>query len=227
MEGPMKLLLVEDNSELAHWTVNLLRLANFAVDCVPNGECADTMLTTQHYDVVVLDLRLPRMDGKEVLARLRRRGDMVPVIMLTAHGSTDDKVDCFNAGADDYVVKPFDVRELVARIKALIRRQSGGMSSCLTCGDLQYISDTREFFHNDERLALRRREHTVLETLMLRQGKTVSKTVLMESVFSLDDEPSADAIDIYIHRLRKHLARSSAQIMTLRGLGYILRAKHF
>lgn len=221
----MKVLLVEDNTELAHWIVNLLRLENFAVDCVPDGERADAVLTTQRYDVVVLDLRLPRMDGKEVLARLRRRGDTVPVIMLTAHGSTEDKVDCFSTGADDYVVKPFDARELVARIKAQIRRQSGGMSSCLTCGDLQYVSDTREFFHQDARLALRRREHTVLETRMLRQGKTVSKSMLMESVFSLDDEPSADAIDIYIHRLRKHLASSSAQITTLRGLGYILRRK--
>lgn len=221
----MKLLLVEDNIELAHWIVNLLRQENFAVDCAPDGERADGMLTTQRYDVVLLDLRLPRMDGREVLARLRRRGDKVPVLMLTAHGSTEDKVDCFSAGADDYVVKPFEARELVARIKALIRRQSGGMSSRLTCGDLQYISDTREFVHHDTPLALRRREHTVLETLMLRQGKTVSKTLLMESVFSLDDEPSADAIDIYIHRLRKHLARSSAQIMTLRGLGYILRQR--
>ncbi|WP_027780491.1 response regulator [Paraburkholderia caledonica] len=219
----MKLLLVEDNAELAHWIAHLLRLENFAVDSVPDGECADMVLTTQRYDVVVLDLRLPRMDGKEVLARLRRRGDRVPVIMLTAHGSTDDKVDCFSTGADDYVVKPFDARELVARIKALIRRQSGDMTSCLTCGDLHYICDTREFFHNDDRLALRRREHTILETLMLRKGKTVSKSALMESVFCLDDEPSADAIDIYIHRLRKHLANCSAQITTLRGLGYILR----
>ncbi|CAH2897151.1 MAG: Tricarboxylate transport transcriptional regulator TctD [uncultured Paraburkholderia sp.] len=205
----MKLLLVEDNTELAHWIAHLLRLENFAVDSVPDGECADMVLTTQRYDVVVLDLRLPRMDGKEVLARLRRRGDRVPVIMLTAHGSTDDKVDCFSTGADDYVVKPFDARELVARIKALIRRQSGDMTSCLACGDLRYICDTREFFHN--------------ETLMLRKGKTVSKSALMESVFCLDDEPSADAIDIYIHRLRKHLANCSAQITTLRGLGYILR----
>lgn len=221
----MKLLLVEDNVELAHWIANLLRQEKFAIDCAPDGECADRMLATQHYDVVLLDLRLPAMDGKEVLARLRRRGNAVPVLMLTAHGSTEDKVDCFTAGADDYVVKPFEARELIARIKALIRRQSGGMSSRLTCGDLQYISDTREFLHRAAPLVLRRREHTVLETLMLRQGKTVSKTMLMESVFSLDDEPSADAIDIYIHRLRKHLTGSSAQIMTLRGLGYVLRQK--
>ncbi|TKC82996.1 response regulator [Trinickia terrae] len=221
----MKLLLVEDNIELSHWIVNLLRAENFAVDCVPDGESADSVLTTQRYDVVLLDMRLPRMSGKDVLARLRRRRDNVPVLMLTAHGSIDDKVDCFSAGADDYVVKPFDGRELVARIKALIRRQLSDKSGWLMCGDLQYISDTREFRHNDVPLNLRRREHAILETLMLRQGKTVSKNTLMDSVFGLDDEPSADAIDIYIHRLRKHLAASSAQIMTLRGLGYILRSK--
>ena len=181
-------------------------------------------MKAQCYDVVLLDIKLPGMKGKEVLARLRRRGDKVPVVILTAYGSTDDKVDCFSAGADDYVVKPFDARELVARIKALIRRQAGAMSACLVCGDLQYIPDTRDFRHNDQPLALRPREHTILETLMLRQGKTVSKTALMESVFSLDDEPSADAIELYIHRLRRRLALSSAQIMTLRGLGYILRS---
>ncbi|CAN7742500.1 response regulator [Paraburkholderia hospita] len=221
----MKLLLVEDNVELSHWIVNLLRAENFAVDCVLDGESADSVLTTQRYDVVLLDMRLPRMSGKDVLARLRRRRDNVPVLMLTAHGSIDDKVDCFSAGADDYVVKPFDGRELVARIKALIRRQLSDKSGWLMCGDLQYISDTREFRHSDVPLNLRRREHAILETLMLRQGKTVSKTTLMDSVFGLDDEPSADAIDIYIHRLRKHLAGSSAHIMTLRGLGYILRTR--
>ena len=221
----MKLLLVEDNAELAHWIVNLLRGEDFAVDCVGDGERADTVLKTERYDAVLLDMRLPGISGKEVLARLRRRNDNVPVLMLTAHGSIDDKVDCFSAGADDYVVKPFDGRELVARIKALIRRQLSDKSGWLMCGDLQYVSDTREFRHSDVPLNLRRREHAILETLMLRQGKTVSKTTLMDSVYGLDDEPSADAIDIYIHRLRKHLASSSAQIMTLRGLGYILRTR--
>ncbi|AJZ56561.1 hypothetical protein OI25_7660 [Paraburkholderia fungorum] len=221
----MKLLLVDDNAELARWIVNLLRAENFVIDCVGDGESADRVLRTQRYEAVLLDIRLPGMDGKEVLARLRRRGDNMPVLMLTANGSTDEKVDCFSAGADDYVVKPFDARELVARIKALIRRQADAMSGCLVCGDLQYIPDTRDFCHNNQPLALRPREHTILEALMLKQGKTVSKTTLMESVFSLDDEPSADAIDIYIHRLRRHLAPSSAQIITLRGLGYILRSR--
>ncbi|MDB5788345.1 MULTISPECIES: response regulator [Caballeronia] len=220
----MKLLLVEDNAELARWVVNLMQVENFAVDWAPDGEHAGTLLSTQRYDAVLLDMRLPGIGGKDVLARLRRRRDNVPVLMLTANGSTDDKVACFAAGADDYVVKPFDARELVARIKALIRRQSAGdQGQEIVCGDLQYLFDTREFRVRDELLTLRRREHAILETLILKQGKTVSKATLIESVFSLDDEASADAIDIYIHRLRKHLAHSTARIMTLRGLGYIVR----
>ena len=221
----MKLLLVEDNAELSHWVVNLLRAENFAVDCVPDGEAADSVLTTQRYDVVLLDMRLPRMSGKNVLVRLWRRRDNVPVLILIAHGSIDEKVDCFSAGADDYMIKPFDARELVARIKALIRRQLSGKSGWLTCGDLQYLSDTREFCTNDVPLILRRREHAILEKLMLRQGRTVSRYTLMDSVFGPEDEPSADAIDIYILPLRKHLVTSSAQIMTLRGRGYILRPR--
>jgi len=220
----MKLLLVEDNAELARWVVNLMQVENFAVDWAPDGEHAGTLLSTQRYDAVLLDMRLPGIGGKDVLARLRRRRDNVPVLMLTANGSTDDKVACFAAGADDYVVKPFDARELVARIKALIRRQSAGdQGQEIVCGDLQYLFDTREFRVRDELLTLRRREHAILETLILKQGKTVSKATLIESVLSLDDEASADAIDIYIHRLRKHLAHSTARIMTLRGLGYIVR----
>lgn len=219
----MKLLLVEDNAELAHWVVNLLRGEDFAIDCAPDGERADAIIRTQHYDAVLLDMRLPGISGKELLARVRRRGDTVPVMMLTAHGSVDDKVDCFSAGADDYVVKPFESRELVARIRALIRRQCGGGIPRLVCGDLVYVHATREFQRGDAPLALRRREHAILETLMMQQGRTVSKVRLMESVYDLEDEASPDAIDIYLHRLRKHLSGSLAQIVTLRGLGYILR----
>ncbi|NML32443.1 response regulator transcription factor [Paraburkholderia antibiotica] len=220
----MKLLLVEDDADLARWVMNLMQVEQFVVDWAQNGECAETLLGMQCYDAVLLDLRLPGISGKEVLARLRRKRDNVPVLMLTANGSTDDKVACFSAGADDYVVKPFDARELVARIKALIRRQAAGdKGQSIECGDLRYLFDSREFELQNERFPLRRREHAILETLMLRQGKTVSKATLMDKIFTLDEEQSADAIDIYIHRLRKHLAASSAKIMTLRGLGYILR----
>ncbi|EEA01652.1 two component transcriptional regulator, winged helix family [Burkholderia sp. H160] len=220
----MKLLLVEDDADLARWVMNLMQVEQFAIDWAQNGECAEALLGQQCYDAVLLDMRLPGIGGKEVLARLRRKRDNVPVLMLTANGSTDDKVACFSAGADDYVVKPFDARELVARIKALIRRQAAGDRGQSTeCGNLRYLFDSREFVLQDERLPLRRREHAILEALILKQGKTVSKATLMDKIFTLDEEPSADAIDIYIHRLRKHLAASTAKIMTLRGLGYILR----
>jgi two-component system, OmpR family, response regulator TctD len=220
----MKLLLVEDDADLARWVMNLMQIEQFAIDWAQNGECAETLLGLQCYDAVLLDLRLPGIGGKEVLARLRRKRDNVPVLMLTANGSTDDKVACFSAGADDYVVKPFDARELVARIKALIRRQAAGdRGQSIECGNLRYLFDSREFELQAERLPLRRREHAILEALILKQGKTVSKATLMDKIFALDEEPSADAIDIYIHRLRKHLASSTAKIMTLRGLGYILR----
>jgi two-component system, OmpR family, response regulator TctD len=220
----MKLLLVEDDADLARWIVNLMEVENFALDWAKDGESAEVLLGMKCYDAVLLDLRLPGIGGKDVLARLRRKHDDVPVLMLTANGSTDDKVACFSAGADDYVVKPFDARELLARIKALIRRQAAGNNGqSLECGNLRYLFDSREFVLGDECLQLRRREHAILEALMLKQGKTVSKAALMDKVFALDDEASADAIDIYIHRLRKHLAHSSAKIMTLRGLGYILR----
>lgn len=221
----MKLLLVEDNAELSRWLVDLLQAEHFAIDCAADGESADSLLSAHHYDVVLLDMRLPGVSGKHVLSRLRRRGDNVPVMMLTAHGSIDDKVDCFSLGADDYVVKPFDARELVARIKALVRRRLDDRSGTLRCGDLHYLTDAREFRCSDAPLTLRRREHAILEALMLRQGKTVSKTALMQSVFGIDDEASTDAIDIYIHRLRKQIAHSGAEISTLRGLGYVLRAR--
>jgi two-component system, OmpR family, response regulator TctD len=221
----MKLLLVEDSVELAEWIVNLLKSESFVVDHIPDAERAESILGNQSYDVAMLDIRLPSMSGKDLLVRLRRRGDSVPVMMLTAHGSIDDKVDCFAAGADDYVVKPFDARELVARIKALVRRHHAEKAVSLVCGDLHYAFDTRGFTLTGVPMALRRREHAILEALMLRQGKTVSKAMLVDGIFSLDEVPSGDAIDIYIHRLRKHLAGSSAAILTLRGLGYILRER--
>jgi len=221
----MKLLLVEDNAELSHWIVNLLQGENFAVDCVPDGESADAVLLTEVYAAGESPIVAERMSGKDVLARLRRRGDNAPVLMLTAHGSIDDKVDCFSAGADEYVVKPFEHEEVLARVRThwKLRRLQLELAAANAVLETRVAERTTEL--QKAPLALRRREHAILEALMLKQGKTVSKTALMDSVYSLEDEPSADAIDIYIHRLRKHLTHSTAQIMTLRGLGYVLRAK--
>lgn len=221
----MKLLLIEDNPQLAHWLSSLLREQDFVVDHVDNGDAADRLLTQAAYDVVLLDLNIPQLSGKAVLRRLRERGDTVPVIILTATASLDQKVLCLEIGADDYLVKPFEIRELVARIKVLVRRQMPGKANDIACGDLRYDLRTRQFALADEELALPPRERTLLETLMLKVGSTVSKQALIDAIFGLDDEPSADAVDIYIHRLRKKLETSQATIITLRGVGYLLRTR--
>jgi DNA-binding response OmpR family regulator len=221
----MKLLLIEDNPTLAHWLAKMLTQEAFVLDTVNDGDSADRLLRMNHYDVVLLDLNLPRLSGKGVLRRMRERRDDTPVLILTASGSVDEKVDCLGAGADDYLVKPFEVRELIARIKVLVRRQTPSKASELACGDLLYDINTRQFSLAGALLAVTPRERAVLEALMLRLGKTVSKAALMDSIFTLDDEPSEDAIEIYVHRLRKKLDASSATIVTLRGLGYLLRKK--
>lgn len=221
----MKLLLVEDNPELAHWLASLLRAQDFVVDHVDQGDAADQLLRQTRYDVVLLDLNIPKLPGKGVLRRLRERGDTVPVIVLTATESLDQKVLVLEIGADDYLVKPFEIRELVARIKALVRRQMPGKANDIACGDLRYDLRTRQFTLAGAEFALPPRERTLLETLMLKTGSTVSKQSLIDAIFSLEDEPSADAVDIYIHRLRKKLEASQATIITLRGVGYLLRTR--
>ena len=224
-DAPMKLLLIEDNAILAQWLSAMLADHAFVVDAAADGEAADRLLRQNRYDVVLLDLNLPRLSGQAVLRRLRARGDAVPVLILTASGSVDEKVACLGAGADDYLVKPFEVRELVARIKVLIRRQTPGGMTRIACGDLVYDGDTRQFALAGAPLNVTPRERAVLEALALKLGKTVSKQALMETVFGLDDEPSEDAIEIYVHRLRRKLDASRAQIVTLRGLGYLLRGR--
>ncbi|MDB5892752.1 MAG: DNA-binding response regulator [Rhodoferax sp.] len=221
----MKLLLIEDNPELAHWLASLLREQDFVVDHVEDGDAADRLLLQAAYDVVLLDLNLPQLSGKGVLRRLRERGDTVPVIILTATASLDQKVLCLEIGADDYLVKPFEARELVARIKVLVRRQMPGKANDLACGNLRYDLRTRQFTVAGAQLALPPRERTLLETLILKAGSTVSKQALIDSVFGLDEEASADAVDIYLHRLRKKLEGSEATIITLRGVGYLLRTR--
>jgi len=221
----MKVLLIEDNDSLVHWLVRLLKEERFVVDTALDGEVADQLLLTQQYDVVLLDLQLPRLTGKSVLRRLRSRHNNVPVLMLTASGSVDEKVECLGLGADDYLVKPFEVRELLARIKALARRQLGEKQAELSCGNLTYNSDTRQFFVEGQLLPLRVKEHATLEILMQRQGKTVSKSALMDGIYAIEDDASEDAVEIYIHRIRKKLEGCQATIMTLRGLGYLLQQK--
>ena len=221
----MKLLLIEDDAQLAHWLVQLLREQNFLVDHVADGGAADRLLAQSRYDVVLLDLNLPQLSGKGVLRGIRERQDDAAVIVLTASASLDQKVQCLEMGADDYLVKPIEVRELVARMQALLRRHRPGKANDITCGDLRYDLRTRQFTLAGTDLALPPRERHLLETLILHAGTTVSRQALVDGLFGIDEEASADAIDLYVHRLRKKLEASSTTIVTLRGVGFLLRTR--
>ena len=218
----MRILLAEDNKTLSDWLEKALRLGGFAVDCMRDGADTDHVLLTQNYDLVILDLGLPRMDGLDILRRLRRRGATVPVLVLTARGEIDSRVEGLNLGADDYLTKPFSLSELEARINAVIRRAQGAASPLQALGPLEYDSLARMFRVNGEVLVLRPKEHAVLEVLIARAGKAVAKSALHERIFELGETASVEAVEVYIHRLRKRLAGSGVGIVTLRGLGYVL-----
>lgn len=175
------------------------------------------------YAVVILDLSLPKIDGMTLLKGLRQAGNKVPVIILTANASLDGRVAGLDGGADDYLAKPFEIAELEARIRALVRRGHDRATPQIAIGDLIFDGGTRLFTLAGETLVLTPREHAVLEQLALKVGTTVAKATLSESVFGFDDAADASAIEIYVHRVRKKLEGSSAQIATLRGLGYMLR----
>lgn len=219
----MRILVVEDNIELAQWLGRTLRKAPYTVDCIDNGVDADFALKSEKYDLIILDLALPKLDGKEVLRRLRARKNPTPVLVLTANNTIRSRVSELDQGADDYMAKPFEIEELEARIRVLLRRASGQSSPLINCGDLGYNTNTHEFRISQQSLALTPRERAVLEVLIHQTGRTVTKNALAQSLFSLDEDTSTDAIEIYVHRLRKKLESSSAKIITLRGLGYLLR----
>jgi two-component system, OmpR family, response regulator TctD len=224
MISPMRILVVEDNIELAQWLGRTLRSEKYTVDWIDNGADADFALKTEKYNLVILDLALPKMDGKTVLRRLRARQDSTPVLVLTANNSIQSRVSELDEGADDYMAKPFEIAELEARIRVLLRRSSGQANPLLACGDLSYNTNTREFQVSLQPLALTPRERAVLEVLMRKAGTTVTKQALAQSLFSMNEDVSIDAIEIYVHRLRRKLDHSAAVILTLRGLGYLLRA---
>ncbi len=220
----MRILLVEDNAALAQSIKDALTAMHYAVDVVHDGVAADTVLSTEDYAVVLLDLGLPRLSGLEVLQRFRKRGRREPVLILTAQGSVEDRIRGLDAGADDYLPKPFDLNELEARLRALLRRSQGVSTSDVALGSLVLDSKRRVFRLDDTPLSLTPREFAVLEVLFLKAGKTVSKEQLLEQICTFDDSLSLDAIEIYVHRLRKKLEGSGVAIVTLRGLGYLLEA---
>ena len=222
----MKILLVEDNRALSEWLGRTLRADHYTVECCVDGQDADQLLRTETYDLVILDLALPGLDGREVLRRLRSRRNPVPVLILTAFDGTSDRVAGLDIGADDYMAKPFEVPELEARIRALLRRANQARNPVLTCGSLAYDSNSKVFALAGAALALTPREHAVLEMLMVKAGKTVSKQALAESLCSLDEQMNPDAIEIYVHRVRRKLEAGDAVIVTLRGLGYLLKPRY-
>lgn len=221
----MRLLLVEDHPELAHWLEKALGEAGFAVDRVGDGVAADHLLQQETYALVVLDVSLPRMDGLALLARLRKRGQDLPVLLLTARTSVADRVRGLNLGADDYLTKPFELAELEARLRALLRRSQGQVQEVQRLGDLSW-HDEGYFLLQEKPLALTPREQAVLHTLMQRRGRPVSRQYLYEQVFTLTDDASPDSLDLYVHRIRKKLVGSDVMIVTLRGLGYSLECSH-
>lgn len=220
----MRILLVEDNQPLSDWLAKALRQARYVVDCIHDGVQADNLLAAEPYDLVILDLGLPRLGGQEILRRLRARGSEVPVIILTANNTIEGRVGSLDVGADDYLAKPFELVELEARVRALLRR-TGKKNPLLACGNLVYDSNRKVFVVNERKLELTPREHAVLEALITRMGKTVSKRNLVATLCTLDADISQDAIEIYIHRLRKKIEASDVAIVTLRGLGYLLRQR--
>jgi DNA-binding response OmpR family regulator len=216
----VKILLVEDDLDLSGALSRVLAPQGHQLICCADGLEALAMARRQPFDAIVLDLGLPTLDGLQMLQRLRDGSVDIPVLVLTARGSIDDKVAGLNIGADDYLAKPFDLAELQARLNALIRRTHGDDEP--TCGNLR-LDRASDVFYNDLRpMDLSPREKSLLKALLKSRGQVVTKEALRETVFGTDHETSADAIEVLVHRLRKRIAGSAAEIMTLRGVGYLL-----
>jgi DNA-binding response OmpR family regulator len=220
----MRLLLVEDNERFAALLKRGLAGAGFVVDVLPTAEDAVTALRTSRFEIVVLDLGLPDADGLEVLGEMRRRQDATPVLILTARGSLGDRVTGLQSGADDYLVKPFALEELVARLQALLRRPGNLLGIALKLGNVTLDTVARQVFVHDRPLFFSPREIAVLEHLLRHSGRVVAKTLLGENLYGLSQEVVSNAVEVYVHRLRKHLAEvgASVQIHTLRGIGYLI-----
>jgi two-component system OmpR family response regulator len=216
----MRLLLVEDDSMIGEAALDLLRGEHYAVDWVRDGAHADTVLRAQTYDLVLLDLGLPGMDGIEVLRRLRERKSRVPVLIATARDSVEQRVAGLDAGADDYVLKPFVLEELLARIRALLRRAAGRAEPVFEHAGICINPATREVTRDGEGVSLSAREWAVLEALLARPGAVLSRVQLEEKLYSWQSEVSSNAVEVYIHGLRKKLGADF--VRNVRGVGYCI-----
>lgn len=218
----MRILVAEDDAILADGVTRTLRQSGYAVDWVKNGVEADTALDTDDFDLLILDIGLPKKSGLDVLKRLRARDSRVPVLILTALYGVNDRVRGLDAGADDYLAKPFELAELEARVRALTRRGMAGGPTLLRHGALTYDQVGRIARLNGEPLELSAREVSLLEIFLSRAGRLVSKDQLVSHLCEWGEEVSPNAIEVYVHRLRKKLEPGGVRIVTVRGLGYSL-----
>jgi two-component system OmpR family response regulator len=218
----MRILIAEDDSILADGLVRSLRQTGYAVDHANNGADADSALALQTYDLLILDLGLPRLSGLDVLRRLRARNATVPVLILTAADSVDDRVTGLDLGADDYMAKPFALSELEARIRALTRRGPSGGAPVIRHGALSFDQVGRIASINEQIIDLSARELGLLEVLLQRVGRLVSKEQLVDHLCEWGEEVSINAIEVYMHRLRKKIEPGGVRVSTVRGIGYCL-----
>jgi two-component system OmpR family response regulator len=218
----MRILVAEDDAVLAAALGRALNQSAYAVDVVDNGEDANRALGSDSYDLVVLDLALPKVDGLAVLRRLRDRRSHVPVLVLSARDALEDRVKGLDLGADDYMTKPFDLPEFEARVRVLIRRGQQHASPELSHGRLRLDLAARRVFHDGEPVELSARELAVVELLMSRQGRVVTKEQMVDRLFGWGDDVASNAIEVCVHRVRKKLEPFSVKIRTVRGMGYLL-----
>lgn len=218
----MRVLVVEDETKLAERIASSLTSAGLTVDIAEDGAQAQFLGVTEPYDAAVLDLGLPNIDGLSVLEHWRAHERKMPVLILTARARWHEKLAGFNAGADDYLTKPFELEELVVRIKALIRRSAGHATSILECGDLRLDINAARFDYAGEPLELTAQEYRILDFLMHHAGRVVTRTEMMEHIYARDADSDSNVIDVLIGRIRKKLP--TAMLQTVRGQGFILKS---
>lgn len=216
----MRILVVEDDVDVGDAVQRRLKREGHAVDWQRDGQTADEVLRYQGYELVILDIGLPRRDGFAILRGMRARGERTPVLMLTARSQIEDRVDALDVGADDYLSKPFDFREFDARCRALLRRSQGIASGITTVGELIFDRGSKTVMVADTLLDLPRREYRLLEILIGNLGRVLSKEDICSQLFDFDDEAGANAIEVYVGRLRRKLG-AHLSIRTMRGLGYV------
>lgn len=220
----MRILVVEDDKKIASFVVNGLKQSGYAVDHAADGESGLFQAQTIAYDATVVDLMLPKLDGLSLIQQLRKHGIRMPVLILSAKASVDDRVRGLQAGGDDYLTKPFAFSELLARIQALIRRSTQAPEPTrLTVGDLTLDLLTREVHRNKDPIELQPREFALLEYLMRHSNRPVTKTMILEHIFDYSFDPQTNVVDVLVHRLRSKVDKDRAMLHTIRGVGYVLR----